>query len=185
MKRILLVFLAMAVLIPATSVSAQKLGIGAFGGINYPVLQDDQSSGTAFGVNARLDILPIITLEPFFILGSWGDPDDIDGIELGISGSSLNSFGVEASLGNPLGRKGFKPYFFGGIGYFTITNDDTDFDEKTFGFTGGLGIAIGLTDKLDIDVRARALIATYEEGSKKAVTGTAGIIYYLNLSGGE
>ncbi|MEW5923683.1 MAG: outer membrane beta-barrel protein [Candidatus Zixiibacteriota bacterium] len=156
-----------------------KLGIGVFGGLNIPIVQQDQAMGSAFGVRARLAIKPIFVIEPNLILGKWGKPGKVDGYDLGIDGSKVTSYGIDLVLGGAPGVTGFKPLFFAGAGIYSIKNDDTGYDESKLGFDGGLGFMIGAAPSLDLDIRGILMIAPQEEGSKKATIITGGLTYYL------
>lgn len=190
MKRGLLA-LCLLVLMTAPTVTAEpaaKLGVGVFAGISVPVVQDDQASGSEFGVRVRYGLGSIIVLEPFASFVKWGDPGavDLDGggtFDMGISGSKLTSFGLEATLGNAPGTQGLAPFFFAGLGSYKVENDDTGYDESALGWSGGLGLGIGLSPKLGLDFRAKVLVAPQDGGSKKAFGFTGGINF--NFGGGD
>ena len=171
------------VLIAATALNAQglKFSAGAFGGISIPLVQDDQGQGTIFGVMGRINLMSLLVVEPHISLTNWGEPDPIDELDLGISGSKLTNFGVDVMLGGMPGAPGIKPYFLGGIGYYKIKNDDTQFDESQLGYAVGLGISIGLVPTIDLDVKAKGIIIPIEGASKKAVNITAGLMYNFGI----
>jgi opacity protein-like surface antigen len=158
-----------------------SLGVGAFGGINIPVAQDDQSSGSVFGLLLRVKALPFVVIEPNVTFGKWGKPDPVDGVELGIDGSKITSFGVDATFGVLPGVPGLKPYFLGGFGIYKIKNDDTGYDESKLGFSLGAGLGIGVLPKIDIDFRGKFIIAPQEDSSKKAIFITGGVTYNFGL----
>lgn len=179
MKRTLLAAVVMLLACSAVQAQAPSLGIGAFGGVNIPIVQDDQGNGTVFGIRARVKLLPFLVAEPNFLLSKWGDPDAIDGIVLG-EGSKITGFGLDATLGGLPGSVGFKPFFFAGIGSFKIKNDLTGFDESNIGYKGGLGIGLGLSPKFDVDVRGGLLVVPQEDGgSKKGALITGGVTVNL------
>lgn len=158
-----------------------QIGVGAFGGMNLPMIQDDQGNGTAFGLKARVKLMPFMVVEPNVMFGKWGDPDAIDGVDLGISGSKVNAYGVDVTFGGLPGGVGIKPYGVIGAGIIQIKNDDTGYDESKLGFNAGLGFMISVMPMVDIDIRGKALIAPQEEGSKKAVILTGGLNYYFGI----
>lgn len=179
-----------AVLLIAGSALAQspaKFGVGAFGGVSIPVLQEDQGNGTEFGLKGRWGLGSLIVLEPYFSATKWGDPDPVDvggggTFDLGIAGSKVTSFGVDAVLGNGVGKMGIAPYFTAGIGSFKVKNDDTGFDHSSFGMTAGLGLGIGLTPQLGLDVRGKFVVMPQDpDGSKKAVGVVAGVNYTFGV----
>lgn len=180
MKRVLLAALVLLLAQSAVQAQTPSLGVGAYGGINIPLLQDDQASGTVFGFRGRVKVLPFLVAEPNVMLAKWGDPDAIDGVDLGIKGSKITGFGVDATVGGLPGAPGFKPFLVVGVGSFKIKNDDTGFDESNLGFKGGLGFGFGLTPKFDLDVRGALLVVPQEDGgSKKGALVTAGLSFNL------
>jgi opacity protein-like surface antigen len=166
---------------PIVNAQSISLGVGAFGGINIPVVQDDQSNGTVFGLLLRVKALPFLVIEPNVTFGKWGSPDPVDGVDLGIDGSKITYYCVDATLGGLPGVPGVKPYFLGGIGIYKIKNDDTGYDESKMGFSLGAGLGIGVLPKIDIDFRGKFIIAPQEESSKKAIYLTGGVTYNFGL----
>jgi hypothetical protein len=78
---------------------------------------------------------------------------------------------------------GVMPYFVAGIGSYKVKNDDTGYDQSKIGFSGGLGLGVGLSPRFGLDVRGKFIVAPQEEGgSKKAVGITAGVNFHF---GGE
>jgi hypothetical protein len=181
MKKVILLLLILTLLSPCIHAQGLKLGVGAFGGMNIPVVQDDQKTGSVFGFRAGLRVLPFLIAEPNVTFGKWGSPDEVEGVKWEIDGSKINSYGIDAIIGNVHGIKGFKPYGILGAGIYSIKNDDTGYDESKLGFSGGFGFGIGLSPMLDVDVAGRLVVAAQEEGSKKALFVTAGLNYYFNL----
>ena len=179
MKKLLLVFFSLLLLSAAVNGEGAKFGVGAFGGLNIPLIQDDQASGTAFGIMARIKFLPFLSVEPNAMFGKWGEPGDVDGFQLGVSGSKINSFGVDAILGSVPGTVGLKPYAVIGFGSYKIKNDDTGYDESNLGWSGGLGFGIGVSPKFDVDLRGKFIVVPQDGGSKKAITLTGGLLYYF------
>jgi len=179
MKRTLLAAVVVLLACSAVQSQAPKIGVGAFAGVNIPIVQDDQANGTVFGLRARIKLLPFLVAEPNFMTSKWGDPDALDGIVLA-EGSKITGFGIDATLGGLPGAAGFKPFFFVGIGSFSIKNDVTGFDESNIGYKGGLGIGIGLSPKLDLDLRGALLVVPQEDGgSKKGALITGGVTVNL------
>lgn len=181
MRRALLVAFLIVLMTPLADAQGVRLGVGAFGGWNIPVAQDDQSNGTAFGLMGRVRFLSIFVAEPNITFGKWGNPDVIRGIDLGIEGSKINSYGINAVVGNLPGIVGFKPFGFVGASIYSIKNDDTGYDENKLGYSAGLGVGLGLTPVFDVEVRGTTVIAPQEDGSKKAVYITGGATYYFKV----
>ena len=114
MKRLLWVALA-ALALSAGTARAGSIGVGVFGGVSVPVLQDDQDNGSLFGVRAPVKLIPLFTVEPFYSYSELGDKtfDIAPGISTTREGSEVTSYGVNAmlTLGGPLSF-----YPFAGIG---------------------------------------------------------------------
>lgn len=176
MKRLtLLVVCFLLIVASASAQTGVKLGVGANFGLNFPLIQDDQASGTEFGFKGRWGLGTFIVLEPNLTFAKWGKPDAIDGVELGIDGSKLNGIGLDVVLGNAPGAIGFKPYFVAGVGSYKVKNDETGYDDSNLGFNFGLGFGVGLSPKFDLDLRGKAVIAPQDSGSKKALAIVGGV----------
>lgn len=176
MKRVslaVLVFLLAAS--PAMSQVAPKFGVGGYGGVSIPVLQDDQGNGSSLGFKIRYRLASVLVVEPNLNFDTWGSPDPVEGIDLGIDGSKVTSYGVDLVLGNAPGSMGISPYFVGGVASYKIENDDTNYDESNVGWSAGLGLGIGLTPKFGLDFRGKFLVAPQDQGSKKGLSIVGGL----------
>lgn len=180
-KKFVILLVLVLFLAPIVEAQGIRIGIGPFAGANIPIAQEDQKTGSAYGAKARIRLLSFIVVEPHVTLAKWNAPDPIRGIDLGIDGSKINSYGIDAAIGGLPGTLGFKPFGFVGAAIYSVKNDDTDYDESKMGFSAGLGFAVGFTPKFDLDIRAKAVVAPQEEGSKKAVFILGGLTYYFNL----
>jgi hypothetical protein len=181
MKKCLLILVLVAFVVPLANADGMRLGLGGFGGLNIPIGMEDQSNGTSFGIHAKLKWTSFLSLEPNVTFAKWGEPDPVDGLDLGIDGSKINSYGIDAVIGSLPRGPGFKPYLFVGGAIYSIKNDDTDYDESKLGWSGGLGFGIGVGPTIDLDIRGRVVVAPQEEGSKKAAMVTGGVTYYFNV----
>ncbi|MCK4632361.1 MAG: porin family protein [candidate division Zixibacteria bacterium] len=183
MLRLLIV--TMAILILPTALTAQgiSLGIGVSGGLNLPIAQQDQGSGTAFGVRGIVKALPMITLEPNVFFGKYGEPT-IEGVNsIGLDGSKITSYGIDARLGAPMGVPGFSPYALVGMGFYKAKRDQTAMfeDESTdFGWSIGLGVGLNLPSNIGVDLRGRFNLIPVDGGSsKKSLFVVGGLNYYF------
>ena len=160
-----------------------KMGVGASGGMNMPLLQDDQKSGSTFEFRGRFQAVPLFVLEPKLSLTYYGSPDEIEGVAWDIGGSKITSYGVDAVLSGPMDAIGLKPFFVAGIGFYKTSNDDTEnvLESATkFGWSAGLGFGIGVSPKFDVDVRGKAHVISHEgSSSKKSVALYGGLNYYF------
>jgi opacity protein-like surface antigen len=178
MKKLMVVLTLLFFMSPAAIAEDMKFGIGAFGGGNIPIAQDDQATGSAYGFKARIKLFTSsFVAEPIVTFSKWGAPDPINGIDLGIDGSNINYFGLDLTYGGVPGKKGLKPFAILGAGFYKVKNDDTQYDYSRLGWTIGLGLMFGLSPNFDIDVRGKAMIAPQEKGSKKGTLITGGLTY--------
>jgi len=169
--------------LPVLAQTGPGLGVGAYAGLNFPVAQDDQTRGAEYGFAGRFGLAPLIVVQPYVSFVKWGKPGTVSGVDLGIDGSKVTSYGIEAEIGNFPGQIGMAPYFVAGIGSYKIKNDDTGFDQNRFGYSGGIGLGFGLSRQLGLDVRARFIVVPQKEGgSKKAIGATGGVNFSF---GGE
>jgi hypothetical protein len=176
MKRLLLTFIMIATL--AGTCSAGGLGLGGYGGLAIPIVQDDQGQGTVFGLKAKLKLVPGFTLEPNLNFLKYGEAEFPFGNR---EGSKVTYFGADLILGGMGAPVGPKVYLVGGAGIYSTTRD---FDEDTsrFGFSFGLGIEIGLGATLGLDFRGKGHVIPAEGGgSRKLATVTGGLNYYLGM----
>lgn len=184
MKNLLVVGLTVCLIATGAVAGPAKLGFGAKAGLNFPIVQEDQKSGSIFGFAVRYQLTPLIVVEPNIMFGSYGAPDPVDGVDLGIDGSSLTSYGIDATLGNAVAKIGFKPYGVVGVGFYKQSNDQTDdiFDAAgtKIGWSGGFGFGIGISPKFDLDLRGKVIVFSSEGGgSKKSASVTGGANFYL------
>jgi opacity protein-like surface antigen len=167
---------AVLVLLASLAVAqTPKIGAGVFGGLSIPLVQDDQKSGTVFGLRGRLSLLSFLSGEAQLAFTKWGQGDPVEGIVMP-KGSKITQFGVNALLGGGPGP-GVKPYFIAGMGSYKIKNDETKDELTRMGYSAGLGLGIGLGPKFGVDVRGELVVVPLEEGgSKKAAQATAGVM---------
>lgn len=172
-------FVVIILLLPAIPVLAGPVGFGASGGALVPVSQEDQSAGSIFGIKMRANLPGPFVAEPNIQFGSFGDAD-ITGIGTR-DGATLNSYGIDITLGDAIAKVGFKPYFLLGGAVYN-TKRDGDVTTNKSGWSFGAGAALGIREDLDIDFRGRLNIVGWEGGaSKKSFEVTVGASYYVGM----
>ena len=186
MKKILLALCALLLLAQAPMAVGPSLGAGAFGGMHFPLVQDDQGSGSTFGIRGIVQIIPSLSAEPNVTFSKYGEPDfGIVGVTNDLEGSKVTSFGVDALFGKASSVPGIRPFVLAGFGFYKIKRDQTavfDDDSSIFGYAFGLGIATSVAPKISLDVRGKAHIIPFESGSsKKSVSVMAGLNYYFGV----
>ncbi len=176
MKKLLLCLLLISMALPAGAI---KLGVGLSGGVNMPVLQEDQGSGTVFGLKGKLNILPGVSVEPNINFAAFGESKQE---EFGNRpGSKITSFGVDAILGSGLPGVGVKMYGILGGGIYKTTREFDDSATK-IGWATGLGLEVGITKKIGIDVRGKLNVISSEGGAtRKSAALTGGVNYYIGF----
>jgi len=182
MKKIILAIAVFALAAPS-SFAVGGFGVGVAGGLDFPVAQDDQTSGPVLGMRLIFNALPTITIEPNLFFTRYGDGDFA---EFGgdINGFKVNAYGIDATLGGGFRGVGFSPFLVAGVAFYNMDRDldgtGADVSETKLGWSGGLGLGLGLSPKLQLDVRGKfQLIPTDDGGSRKSLTAMAG--FNLNL----
>ncbi len=168
-------------LVSAAHAGDIKLGVGAAGGVTFPVAQDDQGNGTAFELRGIVELIPAVIVEPNLNLVRYGEPDMTSiGIPGGVDGADVTGYGVDALLGGAIGKSGLSAYGMVGAGIYKTKQDQFDVDNSDFGWSAGFGLLVGLTPQFGVDVRGRMLVVNSEGGgSKKAATVTGGLNFYF------
>ena len=180
MKKLLLLAICLLVLPHLVAAQGVKLGAGVFGGMEVPVIQDDQSSGTNFGFKGRLNVA-LITFEPYLSFASYGGAD-IDDVIDDPDGSSITGFGLDAVLFSGFGAPGPRMTLFAGIGSYKVKNDQMDYDQSNIGYSLGLGLEVGVARGISIEGRGRFLAIGTEGGAtKKSAIVTAGLNYHFGM----
>lgn len=178
MKKILLFVLILT--FPAW---AQKdFSVGAFGGLNIPIVQDDASSGTDFGLKAKFSPIPFIAGAAFFETRTFGDASiNVGATEYTIDAGNVTSFGVEALIGNTGGGPGPHFYLAAGISSYKWTRDYWE-DVSEVGYHLGPGIEIVLPAKIGIEIRGKfEVVPTDGGGARKNAILLVGANYHLGI----
>ena len=171
---------ALALALAAGSAQAQSIGVSVqpYGGLSYPIIQDDTGSGAVYGLRVPVKVIPVITLEPYYLTSSLGDGEvEIGGIKYTRQGFDQKGFGLNAILGS-VGGVGVRFYPFAGIGSHKLTRDNYD-DIKETAYNVGLGIGVGATPKISLEVRGELNMVVTGDTSRKFANATVGLNYGL------
>ena len=163
-----------------SAVSAAKFSLGVFGGVNIPILQEDVSNGTVFGVKGRVMVMPFLGLEPNFVMSKYGDKD-MDVLEQTMTrkGGDINSFGLDAVLGTFSGFSKVRFYGLVGLNSNSLKRDGIP-NQTRLGVSIGTGLEFMAMDMLSIEVRARVHSISLEGGGgRDNVELTGGLNYYF------
>ena len=175
MRKAMILALFVLTLVPCAVVAAPiTVGIGAFGGVSVPVLQDDTNQGTQFGARLPVALLPLVTVEPYFSSAKGGDKDQtVEGATYTRAGIDVTSFGANLLL--TFGSK-FQFYPFAGIGSFKLKRTGSA-DLSKSGYNFGLGLGFSPVSKLSIHLRGELAAAVDGETSRKWANATFGVSY--------
>lgn len=181
MRKAVLAITLLLFLVPSISAQGVKLGLGVFGGFDFPVGQEDQAKGSVFGIRGKIKLLPIITVEPRLSFTSFGEPES-DEIPLDLDGSKVTSYGVDAVIGAPMGGQGFAMFGVVGAGFYKMKRDQTFEDFTNLGWSAGFGFAIGFTPMISVDVRGVAHVIPFDDGgTAKSVAVIGGLNYFFGM----
>ncbi len=191
MKRIAILTLLLLGLGAGTAQAAlviSRAGVGVFGGLSVPVLQDVNTSsfspsdafgksGSQFGLRVPVKAIPVFTLEPFFAKSSYADrTETFAGISYTRDGFSGTAFGLNAMLGDVDGAS-VKFYPFVGLGKYKLTRTATEISEVGYDF--GLGLGIQAAQKVSVQIRGEFTMVKTGDTSRKFGNATLGLNYSL------
>ncbi len=160
-------------------VSAAKYSIGAFGGMNIPIAQDDTKSGALFGVKGRVPLLPFLAVEPNFLVADFKGKDlTVQDKSYPRDGGSFTSFGADLILGTLSGMSKLK--FYGLAGINTNTYKRKGMENKTgLGLTIGTGLEFFPSEILSVEIRSRYHPIKIGDGGRVHVEISGGLNYYF------
>jgi hypothetical protein len=171
------------VLILTSTVWAQKdISIGAFGGVNIPIVQEDTKSGSDFGIKAKFSPIPMIAGAAFFEARTFGDASfTLGATEYTTPGGNVTSFGVEALIGSTGGGPGPHLYWAVGISSYKWTRDNWE-DVSKVGYHFGPGLEVIIPAKIGFEIRGKfELVPTEGDGSRKNAILLVGANYHIGL----
>jgi hypothetical protein len=152
-------------------------GVGGFGGVSIPLVQDDAENGIVYGARLKLSLGGILGLEPNFTYAKDGDWK-VDEVDETFKGSKFTSAGVNLLFGASGPVTAMRFFSFIGAKYFSEDNDLRETDSR-IGWTGGLGIEFG-AGNIGIEGRGGLELMTLDGGgSRKWAHITAGLNYYF------
>jgi hypothetical protein len=178
-RAIALAVLALALTAGIAQAGPVGIGIGAYGGVSYPINQDDVTHGPLYGLRVPIKAIPMITVEPYYLTSHLGDGEEtIAGVQYAREGFDHTGYGVNAILAMPLGLAfGFHPY--AGIGSHKLERAGTpEIKETAYNF--GLGMGINAIPKISLQIRGELNMVMIGTKSRKFANGTVGLTYSLS-----
>ena len=173
MKRLWLIAI-LALGLAAGSARAAGIGGSLYGGMAFPILQDDQGTGSIYGVRVPVKLVPLFTVEPFYSSSDLGDKtlDIAPGFSVTRDGSAVKTYGVNALL-TMSGPISFYPFL--GFGSANFKREGQDETMTSYDF--GLGVGFAPIPKFSIDVRGELQAAVADGASRKMFNATLGASY--------
>lgn len=161
---------------------SMEIGVGGFGGMNIPVVQDDASTSSLLGLKARMQLIPALGIESFFTRLNQGDTSiEVGGKDMSRDGGSISSFGLNLILGSISSDLGAHFHVAAGIGSYSIKREGIP-NESRLGYNLGPEVEIGLRHGLSVEVSSKFHIITLEGGgSRKNIGISGGVNYYFGL----
>lgn len=186
MKTQLTVLLVVAMMAPG-AFAIGDIAIGPYFGIAMPLANDDAKSGALYGLQARVSLIPGLSIGGHYQSRGYGNPSQtfFEGTPQEFTdekdGGNVTSIGLDAYLGKTGGAPGMNFYFLGSYGTYKWKRDNLDDVSKT-AFAIGPGIELVLPMKVGIEGRAMLEIAmTGESGSWKSFLWFVGLNYHIGL----
>ena len=176
MRRLIAAALVLAC-VPALPARAGSISLGAFGGMSYPVQQDDVGNGTLYGVRAPVSLVPFLTVEPYWASSKIGNK--VVSTPLGDvtnKGFDETAYGASVLLATG-GPVSFYP--FGSVGQTAIEIGGKSKSYTTYG--AGFGIGFSAVPKVALHLRGefQAVVDGTTHTTRKFGTGTLGLSYAL------
>jgi len=167
--------LSLALFCTAGVAHAVSVGGAVFGGVSVPIVQDDNGTGSQFGVRVPVHLIPLIAVEPYFAHSGLGDATQtFGGFEYTRSGFDVDAFGVNVALGSFGLVPGFYPYV--GIGSHDLSRTGSD-DASEVGYNFGLGFGFALPPGLSLNLRGELNMVATGDTSRKFLNFNLGVGY--------
>lgn len=153
MRRLLLL-LALACASTSAARAGTLVGLGVFGGGNFPVSQEDQDSGSEWGVRLPVHVRSLLTLEPYFRVAQLGHAaSQFRGLEYAREGFAVVGYGASVAFGSLGMRRDLPVYPFVGIGSYRLSRAGAEPLTDT-GYNFGLAAGIPVAKGFSLNVRA-------------------------------
>jgi len=170
----------LALVLISAGASAADIGLGAYGGVTIPVLNDLSKQGSDFGIRIPVKLIPMVTVEPYYASSSLGDAEETFGsVTYTRDGGDLKAYGANLLL--TFGAPAFQFFPFAGIGSYKLKREGAE-DVSDAGYSFGLGLGISPIPKIGVNVRGEFDMVLTDQTSQKFAKVTAGASYsFLRL----
>jgi hypothetical protein len=186
MKKTFMALLLIVAIAPVTF-AIGDISVGPFYGMAIPVANEAVESGMMYGVQAKVSLVPVLSIGAHYSSRSYGNPTVLvfEGTPLEYEeeydGGDFTTFGLDAFLGKGGSLPGANFYLCGSFGSYTWKRDGFDNITKT-AFAAGAGLEIILPVKVGIEGRALFEFAsTGNDATYKSVLWFVGLNYHIGL----
>jgi hypothetical protein len=164
----------------SSTAMARPIGMGAFAGLNIPVVQEDAGNGPLLGTRLRIAITSFLALEPTLAFFQQGDvTTKVGNHDFELDGGRSTALGVNVIVGSVGPPAGVRIYGILGLASHAMKQEGTE-DESRLAMSLGPGLELGVADKLALDVEVRLHMISLEGGGARKNLGlSGGLIYYL------
>jgi hypothetical protein len=179
MRPIVLGALCCASILAAAPAGATTIGIGAFGGAEVPIVQEDAGSGAVYGIRVPISLMSFLSIEPYWSGASLSEADfESQGFTYERDGFDHDVFGAHFILGSLAVSDGFGFYPYVGIGSHTLKRTGSE-DIQDVGFDFGVGVGLAILRKVRLDLRGEMNMIVTGDTSRKFGTLSIGASYGL------
>ncbi len=177
MRATVLVSCLAAALAAGEGNAATSVGAQAFGGASIPIVQDDNDTGSIFGIRVPVSVHSMVTIEPYFASSALGSKDqEIGSFTYSREGFDVTAFGANVVL--DWGNEGFRFFPYAGIGSHQLTRSGSE-DINEAGYNFGLGFGFAPITKLSIDMRGEFNMVATGDTSRKFANIMLGVAYRI------
>lgn len=150
--------LLLALCVASSAASAERFAIGAYGGYQWPIVQDDADPGGLFGVKGKIRVTPILDLEPNITWIKNGDTTTDSGAT--ITAPDVTSYQLNgiATFGGTFG-------ITAGLGWASLDLPITG-SENHFAWNVGLALEIPI-QRVALDISPRLLVINHADGATR------------------
>ena len=178
-KVICLIIVALFVASSSSVALAGKFSVGAFGGLNIPLAQDDAKSGALYGAKGRILLLPYLGIEPYFAFAKYGGKDiEVRDTSFTGEGGDITSFGADLVLGSISGLGKTRFYALVGINSNSYKREGIP-DETGLGLAFGTGVEFFPTEMVSLEFRAKYHPIKLGDGGRVHLEISGGLNYYF------
>lgn len=150
--------LVLALCILTAPASAERFALGAYGGYQWPIAQDDADPGGMFGFKGKIKVAPSIEIEPNINWIKNGDTETESGAT--ITAPEVMSYQLNGifTFGGTFGLTA-------GLGWASIDLPITG-SENHFAWNFGLALEIPI-QRVALDISPRILVINHADGATR------------------